>query len=227
VVCFGAGAIGSQLALLLAESGIGKIDLLDSDFVRPGNAVRHLAGRSDVGRPKNELVVERIREHAPWADARAIPAGSLAPDRVASSVSGADLVIDSTGHGPLIEVLSRIAERGGVGLVSAALFRGGSVARVRRQVAASDTPIHARSGDARYLLIPPGNPTAEESLEAGCSSPVNNAPPTAVATVAALATQMAIDAILARFEYPDEVIEVYRPLSQPPLDRIGRVTSGE
>ena len=31
------------------------------------------------------------------------------------------------------------------------------------------------------------------------------------------------DALTGRFEFDDEVIDVYRPLSEPPFDRIGRV----
>jgi hypothetical protein len=51
VVLFGAGAIGSQIALLLAESGLGALSVFDADSLRPGNVVRHLGSSLDVGLP--------------------------------------------------------------------------------------------------------------------------------------------------------------------------------
>ena len=57
----------------------------------------------------------------------------------------------------------------------------------------------------------------------GCSAPVNNAPPASVMGCAALIAQVAIDVLTCRFEFDDEVTDVYRPLAQAPFDRVGRV----
>ncbi len=72
-------------------------------------------------------------------------------------------------------------------------------------------------------MIPAGEEL--ESFEAGCSSAVNNASPVAVAACAALAAEVAIDALTGRKLQSDDVIDVYRPLSDPPFDRIGRVAA--
>ena len=40
---------------------------------------------------------------------------------------------------------------------------------------------------------------------------------------AALIAQVVIDALTRRFEFGDEVTDVYRPLAQAPFDRVGRV----
>ena len=40
---------------------------------------------------------------------------------------------------------------------------------------------------------------------------------------AALIVQVAIDALTGRFEFNDEVTDVYRPIGAPPFDRVGRV----
>ena len=57
----------------------------------------------------------------------------------------------------------------------------------------------------------------------GCSAPVNNAPPSSVMGCAALIAQVVIDALTRRFEFGDEVIDIYRPLAQARFDRVGRV----
>ena len=53
-------------------------------------------------------------------------------------------------------------------------------------------------------------------------APVNNAPPASVIACASRIAQVAIDTLTGRFEYDDEVIDVYRPLVEPPFDRIGQ-----
>lgn len=221
VVCFGLGAIGSHAALLLAESGLGHVSLVDSDRLRPGNVVRHVLGADHVGELKSEAVSARIGQHAPWTQ---VSCSFATFDYVAilDLVGGADLVLDTTGNAPLLEVLSRAAQQAGVCLVSAALYRGGAITRICRQLP-SDTPIFNRSPPA-YWEIPARAADPDESLEMGCSAAVNNAPPVSVQTAASLSVNIAVDAMLARHEFEEETLEVLRPLrGEPPFDRVGLV----
>ncbi|NTW38597.1 MAG: hypothetical protein HGA44_01720 [Cellulomonadaceae bacterium] len=48
VTVVGVGAIGSVMADLLHRSGVGRLELIDHDYLLPGNAVRHLAGIEHV-----------------------------------------------------------------------------------------------------------------------------------------------------------------------------------
>ena len=41
---FGAGALGGHVGTALAESGLGRLDIVDSDVLLPENVVRHVAG---------------------------------------------------------------------------------------------------------------------------------------------------------------------------------------
>lgn len=100
------------------------------------------------------------------------------------------------------------------------MYRGGYVGRVRRQRAA-DTPLSDRLDETEFPLIPPGDEPV--SLEAGCSAPVNNASPISVAAVAATTADVAVDLLSERFNYGEELIDVYRSLDDAPFDRIGRV----
>jgi hypothetical protein len=86
-----------------------------------------------------------------------------------------------------------------------------------------DVPIFGRTAESRYPLIPPGDEPL--ALEPGCSAPVNNASPSAVAAIAALTAEIAVDALAGRWRYADETIEVYRPLDAAPFDHIGRLTA--
>ena len=64
-VLFGAGALGGHTATLLAESGIGHLEIVDPDVLLPGNVVRHVAGHDQVGASKVEAVGVVVKNHAP------------------------------------------------------------------------------------------------------------------------------------------------------------------
>lgn len=221
VAIFGLGAVGSNLALRLAEAGVTRLTLVDDARLRPGDIVRHAAGSWAVGSTKVGAVSAMLSTRAPWTEVVTVSESSWDPKRIEALLAGADLTVEATGAASLANMLSVLCERKIAPLVSAALYRGGAVARVRRQALADDVPMTERTGGSRYPPIPP----ADEPLifEPGCSSPVNNASPVAVAAIAALTAQVAIDFLAGRDAYGDEVIEVYRPLEVPPFDRIGRI----
>lgn len=227
VVLFGAGALGSHVALLLAESGVGRLRVIDGDVLRPSNLVRHAAAPEHTGFPKVYAVRELVKK-APWTAVEAIPEYPWSPVQLERHLKAADLAVETTGMSPFAEQLSILAARQGVPLVTSALYRGGSVGRIRRQRPDADPPISERArADSPFPIIPPG--VAEEEIagvEIGCSATINNAPPAAVTALASLTTQVAIDTLLAREDFGPEVIEVYRPLDVAPFDRPGRLTPG-
>lgn len=222
VVVFGAGSVGSHLAVRLAECGIGTLSLYDSDLLRPGNVVRHIGRRDQVGLPKTNVVQAAISERIPWTKVE-LGYETWDVDKLAAAVGGADLVIDATGNGGFTDLLSELCCREKRWLIGAALYRRGALGRIERQATAGDTPTGERDvgADSRYPLIPPGDEPA--SLEPGCTARVNNAPPSTVAALAAQAAEVAIDALTGKFSYGDDLIEVYRPLAVAPFDRVGTV----
>lgn len=221
VTVFGAGSVGSHVALALAEAGLGNLRLIDGDTLRPGNTVRHAAVFS-VGDNKASATSVRIRISAPWTDTRTIKENPWAPARIGELMEDTDFVIDATGLARFTGLVSRIADQRKQPLISSALYRGGAVARVRLQVPGRDVAIHVRTDEARYPVIPPGDEPL--ALEAGCNAPVNNASPIAVALIAALTAEVAIDTLADRLRYADDTVEVYRPLDAAPFDHLGRVT---
>ena len=69
VAVFGIGGVGSFAAEALARAGIGRFVLVDNDVVCLTNINRQLiATRKTLGRPKVEVMKERIREINPEAE---------------------------------------------------------------------------------------------------------------------------------------------------------------
>ncbi len=222
---FGVGALGGHVAVTLAESGIESLRIVDFDRLSPGNVVRHVAGHDQVGSLKVNAVQAVVRNHAPWTRVSTVArsADRGGPREIAQLVDDADVVIDATGNEAFVYPVAQVAQELGKPLVSGALYRGGLLSRVQRKALDSDAPISDRPASTRYPNIPPGDSKFDLSEpDLGCSSPVNNAPPTSVLACASLIAQTAIDVLAERFEFDDEVIDVYRPLPEAPFDRIGR-----
>ena len=222
VVVFGAGAIGSQIALLLGECGVGNLQLVDGDRLRPGNVVRHVAGRHAIGWHKVVATEIELSSHAPWTVVKTQAATVQGPDDIRSLIARSNAVVDATGSWSFQEQVARVAHDVAVPLVSVALYRGGAIGRVRRQ-APGDRAIWERTGALGYAVIPPDAAEGEFSLETGCSAPVSNASPAAVTAVAALGAQVLSDCLTGRLNYRPEIVDVYSPLVVPPFDRVGRV----
>ena len=228
VVLFGAGAIGSHVALLLAESGVGRLRIVDGDVLRPSNLVRHAATRKHIGMPKPYAVRDLVKAKATWASVETVPENLWSPADLALRIRNTDLVVETTGMAPFAEQFSILAAQHGVTIISAALYRGGNVGRVRRQRPERDPSLLGRGRvGSPFPVIPPGAPEQEiAGVEMGCSATINNAPPAAVVAIASLTSQVAVDALLGRDTFGPEVIEVYRPLDVAPFDRIGRLVLG-
>jgi len=83
VLVVGAGGLGSPLTRILREAGVKRITVVDPDVVAPENLHRQILYReSDVGRPKVEVVRERMgtavsgrRERLDDRNGRALIAG--------------------------------------------------------------------------------------------------------------------------------------------------------
>lgn len=72
VIVFGLGGVGSWCAEALARSGVGRLKLVDEDSVAESNLNRQVCALgSTIGRPKAEVMAERLRDIAP--DAEIIP----------------------------------------------------------------------------------------------------------------------------------------------------------
>lgn len=100
VAVFGLGGVGGHAAEVLARSGVGALDLIDSDRVSPSNLNRQLfALRSTLGQLKVDAARERLLDIVPDAEIRAYPvfygpdtAGAFAFERYDYIVDAIDTV---------------------------------------------------------------------------------------------------------------------------------------
>jgi adenylyltransferase/sulfurtransferase len=100
VLMIGTGGLGSPLGMYLAAAGVGHLGLVDFDVVDESNLHRQLLyGKKDVGRPKIEAAVERLREVNPHIEL--IPHNQrLDSSNALELFTGYDLIVDGTDNFP-------------------------------------------------------------------------------------------------------------------------------
>ncbi len=108
VAVFGLGGVGGYAVEALARSGLGALDLIDSDRLSPTNLNRQiLALHSSLGRLKTEAAAERVRDINPACEVRCFPVFFLPETRDMFDFSRYDYVVDAidtvTGKLALIE----------------------------------------------------------------------------------------------------------------------------
>ena len=108
VAVFGVGGVGGYAVEALARSGIGALDLIDSDRISLSNLNRQiLALHSTVGRYKVEVAAERVRDINPACTVRSYPVFFLPETRGQFDFTQYDYVVDAidtvTGKLALIE----------------------------------------------------------------------------------------------------------------------------
>ena len=103
-VCLvGAGMLGSPIALQLARAGVGKLSIVDHDYVELATIIRYGLGAQYAGWPKVAALHEHIQQNYFFTDVEAIPYRVGTPFLTETDVAGkfraavesADLVIDA------------------------------------------------------------------------------------------------------------------------------------
>ncbi len=103
VTVFGVGGVGSWCVEALARTGVGHITIVDPDDVAMSNINRQMpALYSTVGRPKVEVVAERIADINPACEVQAIQ-GRYTPE------NGADFNLDSQDF--VIDAIDSLADK--------------------------------------------------------------------------------------------------------------------
>ena len=98
VLLLGCGAIGSRVAELLIEAGLGHIVLADKDVIRAGNVCRHALGLDQLGQPKAEALRQHLIQKNPFAVIESHCGDILSADEwLRRATNGADLVVSCIG----------------------------------------------------------------------------------------------------------------------------------
>lgn len=68
VLLFGAGSLGSPIALHLARAGLGRLTIIDDDYLQVGNTIRWALGWQYAGLAKVSALKEYIRQNYPYTE---------------------------------------------------------------------------------------------------------------------------------------------------------------
>lgn len=170
VAVFGAGALGGSIALWLAKAGMPTLDIIDSDRMRPGNVVRHVAGLSSIARLKTTGVLIEILDHVPDCDVHS-HLETWNRTELHAIISQADVIVDATAVPAFGLLLNEPCLEARRPLVAAATFRRARLGRVRVTRPFLDACGLCYEGgyvpsDATYPTIPAGD--EGEFVESGC-----------------------------------------------------------
>jgi adenylyltransferase/sulfurtransferase len=100
VLLIGAGGLGCPLSQYLAAAGVGTIGIVDYDRVEASNLQRQvLYGTADIGRPKVEVALERIKAMNPDVQVDA-HATLLTSDNALELFVEYDVIVDGTDNFP-------------------------------------------------------------------------------------------------------------------------------
>lgn len=169
---FGVGAVGSAVALLLAKAGVPEIRLSDSDRLRPGNVVRHVAGLGGIGESKTLMTKIEVLRHVPDCVVR-IEEQSWDLDELLGWIRDADVVIDATANPAFSLLLNELCLSVGQPVVYVASHRRAAIGRIRIVRPGRDACLVCHEfGYAidehrmDYPFIPPGE--EGDFVETGC-----------------------------------------------------------
>jgi len=96
VVVVGLGGVGGACAEALARSGVGRIDLVDGDVVRPSNMNRQIVAlHSTLDKKKADVMKARIEDINPACDVRAFPFAYTQANRERLLSGSVDYVFDA------------------------------------------------------------------------------------------------------------------------------------
>jgi molybdopterin/thiamine biosynthesis adenylyltransferase len=161
VAIFGVGALGSVTALWLAKAGVPALTLIDSDRLRPGNAIRHAAGLMWVGREKTLATHLVIVDAVPDCRVASYPE-TWDRDYLRHIVEDATVIVDTTAVPAFTLLLNDVSLSLGKPLIAAAAFHRAQVGRVRIVRPGVDACMMCYEGgymphDARYPAMPIGD----------------------------------------------------------------------
>ena len=227
VAIVGLGSAGSKIATSLARAGVGHFVLLDDDLLHPCNLVRHDSDWFEVGQHKVDAVADRLMLINPNAnvirrkhrlngqESTASAAGAL------TALGQADVIIDATANPTVFSLCAHVARHSKKSLVWLEIYAGGIgglVARarpdkdaepftLREAINASATDIATTQG-----VEPPDGAGDYGAVDAGDNVVI--ASDADVTIIAGIATQMALDTLLARepshYPYPAYLVGLSR-----------------
>ncbi len=115
VLIVGLGGVGAYAAEMIARAGVGRLTLADADTVNVTNINRQLVAlRSTVGRPKGEVLAERLRDIDPGIELTVV--GRYIKDEETYAL------LDAAHYDYVVDAIDTLSPK--LALIAAALERG-------------------------------------------------------------------------------------------------------
>jgi molybdopterin/thiamine biosynthesis adenylyltransferase len=125
VLVAGCGSGGGSVALQLGMSGIRHFTLIDRDTLGPENVIRHVCGRSFIGRKKVDAVAEVLRDRNPNVSIAAIETDILSDPNIGSEIAKSDVVVLATDNEPSRYAINELCVRHSTPFVVGRVFTRG------------------------------------------------------------------------------------------------------
>ena len=123
VLVVGCGGLGGTVAVYLANSGIGKLHLIDFDTVDESNLHRQVFyALDDIGKPKAEILAKFIKARAPHTDT-SYTNSPLVKSNAKDIINQFDLILDATDSLPTKYLLNDVSVILGKPLVYGSLYK--------------------------------------------------------------------------------------------------------
>lgn len=170
VVIIGLGALGSEVAHLLAKEQVGRFILIDGDLMLPGNVARHRLDLCAVGGNKAEKMREHLLRHHPGASVEVV-AEMLDEALPRLKLPDQALLLGLTGDIPSERILAALAAERGMPCVHAWTECEGRLLRLIRALPGRDAGLH-EIRELPAILWPTSGATAAhcgELLQPGSS----------------------------------------------------------
>lgn len=192
VVLVGQGALGSEVAHLLAKEQVGRFVLIDDDLLLPGNVARHRLDLNSVGGNKAEQMKLHIMRNHPAAEVSVVPAmlDEALPD---IDFPQDAIVIGVTGHIPSERVLSAISAQRQAPCLHAWMECGGRILRLLRAVPGRDPSL------TEIAELPPLPDSQLKPQPEECAGVVLAGSASNIHAAANLVARTALDLLCCRF----------------------------
>lgn len=191
----GCGAIGSEIADILAKAGLGSIVLIDKEDLKVHNSIRHLCPTTMTGFPKSLLVKFCIEQHNPFVDSewKEIDITDIDINEYMSINSiGISSIADDNIEGYLNE--QAVINNRTIFYVRA--LRGGKAARIFRVIPGKDACFHCltlykNDSESEYIRIPE-DPDLD-TLYNECNNPIRPASAADLKLISSIASRIVLD----------------------------------
>lgn len=123
VLVVGAGGLGSPLTFYLAAAGTGTIGIIDSDTISLSNLQRQiLYTAADIGKPKADTAVKRLKALNPDLDIRGINLRFTRENSLALS-EGYDIIVDCTDNFESRIIIDEVSRQKMIPMVFGAVYQ--------------------------------------------------------------------------------------------------------